>query len=505
MPDVKISGLPTGTVTGASTVAAVISGVTSRTTVVASTQAALSGLGVYTGTDTVSIGTATSATGPRLRVYGAITGAVGSNAVVCDSYVAADVTSSARSFLAFPSTTAAAFTLAQLVGFYSGFNSKGAGSTITSHIGFLAESSMTAATNNFGFVGNIAAATGCWNIYCQGTAQNFLQGNTGIGTFPQSTIKLNLYGSTTNTNGFVGIQTVQDCVCTATGTYSAFGNYVVLRPDTAVGTTNSGPQRGFYINATRNNTSASGTDAGTVTYLRGMEVTYGNNAVNTALTPATTQTVGLFLAPMNGYGTCTDMYDLYIAADTYSFGTITNHYAVYQASTTAKNYFAGKVGIGTTSPGSALEVIPGGGQGINCINNGTGSTINYAVMAQAAGAATTGANTGVYVNVNNASNNYGVRIVNPPAGANNWAIYSDSAAQSYFVGNIGIGTGITVPTSQLDVSGNSIRIRSSSSPTSAATAGNAGEIRWDSGYLYICTTTGAAGAAVWKRAALTAV
>jgi len=311
--------------------------------VVASTQAALSGLGVYTGTDTVSIGTATIATGPRLRVYGAITGAVGSNAVVCDSYVAADVTSSARSFLAYPSTTAAAFTLAQLVSFYSGFNSKGAGSTITSHIGFLAESSMTQATNNYGFVGNIAAATGCWNLYCGGTAQN---------------------------------------------------------------------------------------------------------------------------------------------------------------------YFGGRVGIGTTAPASSLEVMPailttGNSQGINAFMSNTGNAVTYAVMAQSVGTASSGYNTGFYANAYGAAYNYAVRIVNPSsASASNWAIYSDATAQSYFAGNIGIGT--STPTNQLDVSGSSIRIRTASSPTSAATAGNIGEIRWDSGFLYICTATGVAGSATWKKVALSA-
>ena len=52
------------------------------------------------------------------------------------------------------------------------------------------------------------------------------------------------------------------------------------------------------------------------------------------------------------------MYDLFIAADTYSLGTITNHYAIYQASTTARNWFAGNVGIGAsrTNPASALDV-----------------------------------------------------------------------------------------------------------------------------------------------------
>jgi len=43
-------------------------------------------------------------------------------------------------------------------------------------------------------------------------------------------------------------------------------------------------------------------------------------------------------------------------------------------------------------------------------------------------------------------------------------------------------------------------------PTSAATAGRAGDIQYDATYIYVCTTSGIAGAAVWQRtSALTPV
>lgn len=41
-------------------------------------------------------------------------------------------------------------------------------------------------------------------------------------------------------------------------------------------------------------------------------------------------------------------------------------------------------------------------------------------------------------------------------------------------------------------------------PASATAAGTAGDVAYDSGFHYICVTTGAAGAALWKRIALTA-
>jgi hypothetical protein len=36
-------------------------------------------------------------------------------------------------------------------------------------------------------------------------------------------------------------------------------------------------------------------------------------------------------------------------------------------------------------------------------------------------------------------------------------------------------------------------------PTSAGTAGTAGQLQYDATYIYICTATGIAGAATWER------
>jgi hypothetical protein len=59
-----------------------------------------------------------------------------------------------------------------------------AGATPSVQYGFFVEGSLTGATNNYGFYGGIAAAAGTtrYNLYMEGTADNYLAGSLGIGT-----------------------------------------------------------------------------------------------------------------------------------------------------------------------------------------------------------------------------------------------------------------------------------------------------------------------------------
>jgi hypothetical protein len=89
-------------------------------------------------------------------------------------------TGTAISYSSLPSTAAAAFTLGTMIGFKAAQGTIGAASAVTSQYGYLAESNLTGATNNIGFFGNIAAASGRYNFYAGGTAANVFSGDVNI-------------------------------------------------------------------------------------------------------------------------------------------------------------------------------------------------------------------------------------------------------------------------------------------------------------------------------------
>ena len=52
--------------------------------------------------------------------------------------------------------------------------------TVNSQFGFVVSSSIVGATNNYGFYGDIPSGAGRWNIYINGTANNYIAGNLGL-------------------------------------------------------------------------------------------------------------------------------------------------------------------------------------------------------------------------------------------------------------------------------------------------------------------------------------
>ena len=78
---------------------------------------------------------------------------------------------------------------------------------------------------------------------------------------------------------------------------------------------------------------------------------------------------------------------------------------------------------------------------------------------------------------------------------------SMSLSASHFRGNDGwilIGATDKNPTAPIDIISDTLRIRTSRTPSSSSAPGNVGEICWDSTYIYVCTATN-----TWKRAGMT--
>ena len=134
-----------------------------------------------TSAGNVGIG-GTPTVGQTLVVSKNITGATTSFGVNAAATVQSDVTTSVVSIRSSASTAAAAFTLPSLIQFQANQGTIGATSSVTNQFGFVAESSLIGATNNYGFYGNITSGTNRFNLYMNGTANNYMAGRLGIGT-----------------------------------------------------------------------------------------------------------------------------------------------------------------------------------------------------------------------------------------------------------------------------------------------------------------------------------
>lgn len=103
----------------------------------------------------------------------------------------------------------AVFTCAIGRGFHARDIIKGTGSTLTEQVGFDTEA-LASGAKNYGFRGRLMAGTDRFNLYMEGTAQNYLNGKTAIGTAtPDATHALKVTGQV-HLDGDVGIRTIAD-------------------------------------------------------------------------------------------------------------------------------------------------------------------------------------------------------------------------------------------------------------------------------------------------------
>mgnify|MGYP007100045557 CR=1 FL=1 len=102
--------------------------------------------------------------------------------VVVSGTIPSSVTSQAQIFRSAPFTQAASFTCANVSHFISVGATIGAGSAVSNQYGFNATSTLTTATNNYGFYSDIASGSNRWNFYAAGTASNYFAGDVFIRT-----------------------------------------------------------------------------------------------------------------------------------------------------------------------------------------------------------------------------------------------------------------------------------------------------------------------------------
>ena len=132
--------------------------------------------GLYIGSSTAD------ATVTSLTVDRDITGSTVFQTIRTRGDVKSDVTSSAVGFATSLSTQAASFNLANLTHYRASQGAFGAGSSVTEQAGFFVNSNLIGAANNYAFWGIIPSGAGRWNLFMQGTASNYLEGTTLIGT-----------------------------------------------------------------------------------------------------------------------------------------------------------------------------------------------------------------------------------------------------------------------------------------------------------------------------------
>lgn len=376
----------------------------------------------------LGIGTA-ALSGYSLNVAKNITGNVISYGIGQSGVSQSDVTNSAYGFTNASATAAGAYTLSQYFHYSANQGTIGAGSAITTQIAFDAGSSLIGATNNYGFRGRIPSGTGRWNIFMDGTADNYMAGALGIATTSLAGYGLRLSKTMTggvNTVGYNSDGVVQSDSTISAAYYSSFASTVAAS---------------FTIGA-----------------LVHFNVSQG--------------TIGLGSTVTNQYGFLVNPSLIGATNNFGFFGNIpsgTGRYNLYMNGT-ADNYLAGSLGIGNTSlTGYNLRVaknITGSTTGISIRNETTfqsdvtslaigyssflgtqasaftlSTLVHYTTAQGTIGSGSTVTNQyGFYASsgLTGATNNYGF-FSEIPSGTNRWNIYMNSTAQNYLGGALSIG------------------------------------------------------------------
>jgi hypothetical protein len=115
-----------------------------------------------------------------LRISNSALTGTGQTGIRISAVATSAATSSYRALTTIPSTAAASFTVTNVYGYLAQNTIKGAGSTITNQYGIFIND-QTEGTNNYGLQSNVTSGANKWNLYINGSAQNFFAGDVTLG------------------------------------------------------------------------------------------------------------------------------------------------------------------------------------------------------------------------------------------------------------------------------------------------------------------------------------
>ena len=243
----------------------------------------------------VGIGS-TSLTGYAVRLGATVGGATTSYGLYSGNTHDATSTTAVNNITSQPNTAAATFTVTSLRYFYATKGTFGVGSTVTNQYGFAVANTLTGATNNYAFHGALAIATGTYNLYMAGTADNFFGGKLTIADTTRTAVAA--FSTTSPTNFYSGNATVTDGATAASTTVTnapvnSFDNPAIAATNTAVTYTNA---MTLYVDGA----PTAGTNV-TITNPYAVYVTSGasyfGGSITTNTTAYVTTTAGIGTAP----------------------------------------------------------------------------------------------------------------------------------------------------------------------------------------------------------------
>lgn len=349
-----------------------------------------------------------------------ITGGTTAYGMLNNGTVKSDVTGGAYlNYSQLNTESGATFTLPVISHFTAAQGTVNSGTTITHQMGYWASSNLTNAANNYGFRGSLPAATGRWNLFMDGTADNYFAGYVGIGT---STPTLRLEVVDAN-----GIAFRHSQAANTAGTFRLMSGAYSGNKMTGVvfSTTNT------LNNIALGGGTLLGEPANNLYFYTGAGV--GTAALGT--NRMSIDSVGFVGIPgaTRGFSFQVNRAMSPIASGTTAVGIISAG-PIQAAGLTSTRYFQSTATVGA---GAA-----------------TGQVLHF-YAAQGAFSSTATEQTGFNAGTTlvGATNNYGFRgQINASTGR--WNLYMDGSANNYLNGNLGIG--FTTPTEKLVVQGNAV-------------------------------------------------